>query len=870
METHRDKRKEALCKDCPLDGQNKVYGQHLGEDPRIVFIGEAPGSEEDKKGEPFVGPAGMQLKKAIGYTRISFAFAHKMNVINCRPPNNKIDSSEGEIAIDQCRKGFLEELKRVLEKGAKVIVPLGNTAMKALQIDGTITKNRGSVFISPVIEKMFPKKIIPVLPSYHPSFILRGQFKEVPTWIADLKKAWELTKKEYKPPKENFIIFPELNDVIKFKYHVIENKKLVGVDIETVGLDPLHPTGQIVMVGLSYDESNALVIPFLGKDKKSYWNWEEERVVKAALKEIIGTCDLLFQNALFDAFWLEQKIGPCKNIKHDVMICHHSLNPELKHNLGYITSVYGKTPYWKDLNLKGEKAIFALCDEEFRTYNARDAVVLHQILPELLKDVREDGLLQTYERGIALIYPLLEMHHNGIPIDEKALKNYRSSLKRKITISKKKLYSLGNLPESFNLNSGDDMRYFLFGIEPTKSKRAKLSLKEYDDPNCKKKKNTKKYQKLLNDLEIIQKVQPFQHRPKYQKKTDSGNLKADNEVLQDFYKELVGRKAEIHSFRKKRTSHTEELKILDREIEIISEILVYNKSEKEFSTYTSFFVPDGKVHPKYLIHGTNTGRLASRSPNGQNLSKGVKKVFKADPGRTFIQADYSNLELRVLAYISRDKNLLEVFKKGLNVHTENCKTMFGLTEESPMWEAARHACKTYQFGRNYGGTLQGIYRRVINQVPQLHLSRRKFEEIDRQYKKDHPEQEKWSKEVKALAKRERISINAFGRKRYLLGSYQEMEREALNNPIQSTAADIMNMGLINIKNDKRKEQLKIALHGTVHDSVLISCPNKNVKKAVLFLKENCEIDITINKMKCTFPVDFEIGVTWGELQEYKL
>lgn len=867
MKKNQSERKESQCKQCPLDGQNKVKGVHLGDDPRIVFVGEAPGQEEDIKGEPFVGPAGMKLKSALGHTRISFAFAHKMNVINCRPPKNKIDSSEGELAQECCYRGFKEELKEVLKKGAKVVVPLGNTAMKVLGIEGTITKNRGSVFMSPLIESFGIGRIVPVIPTFHPSYILRGQWKEVPTWIADLTKAYDLTKKEYKPPKEEFIIFPELNDVIKFKNKVINGKKLVGVDIETIGLNPFHASGQIVMVGLSYDSSHALVIPFLDHNKDSYWNMEEERIVKTALKDILAKCDTLFQNCLFDAFWLEKHIGPCKKIKHDVMIAHHSLNPELPHNLGYITSIYGETPFWKELKLNGEKAIFGLSDEEFRTYNARDSVVLHQVLPGLLKDLKEDKLLGTYEMSMRLVYPILEMQLRGIPIDEKALKNYRTTLKRNVTRAEKKIYEIGKLPESFNLNSGDDVRYLFFGEVPKKCERAKEQLEEYDRPGCKKRKDTKKYKKLKRDASLIEETIPFKNYLTYTKRTDSGNIKVDNEVLQDIYKSLYRRQEKIFRLKRRNKEHDDELKLIDDEIALLGELFKYNKLVKELSTYTSFFVPDGSVHPKYLIHGTNTGRLASRDPNGQNFSKSIKQVFVAPKGRIFIQADYSNLELRVLAYVSKDKKLLEIFKKGLNVHSENCKTMFGLKEDDKMWKAARHACKTYQFGRNYGGTLQGIYRRVVNQVPELNLSYKKFESIDRQYKREHPEQEKWSKEVQRLGKTERISVNAFGRKRYLLGTFQEIEREALNSPIQSTAADIMNMAMVDIYEDKKKEQLGVWLHGTVHDSLLVSCTKRNKKKVIDFLREKMEVKVKINGFNCEFPVDFEAGENWGELTE---
>lgn len=229
---------------------------------------------------------------------------------------------------------------------------------------------------------------------------------------------------------------------------------------------------------------------------------------------------------------------------------------------------------------------------------------------------------------------------------------------------------------------------------------------------------------------------------------------------------------------------------------------------------------------------------------------------------------YSNIELRVLGIISEDTVLKEIFKEGKNVHSENCKKMFQIDESHPMWDSARKACKTYIFGRNYGGGLRGIFERVVKAVPELNLTYRRFCDIDRTYRTEHPAYTKWVQRVTARVKATRMLRSSLGRVRYFLGTPSEIVREGLNFPIQSVAGDIMNLTLIKVY-EYLKGKNYVRLVGSVHDSLLIEVKKGKEKEVIRDVKKIMERDIELEGEVWNFPVDVEVGDSWGSLKEYK-
>lgn len=1057
MNEYLYKRKKCRCSECSLAGMRKVYGYSGTENPGIVIIGEAPGAKEDSQGYPFVGPAGNWLKRALDAANLLNHKVHKTNVILCKPPHNDLSSDEGEIAVEKCREGFIEEMRSLADNGAKVFIPVGNEAMAALGIDGKISKSRGSVYL--IDEEVIPngkERGIVALPTYHPSYIMRGQKKEEPIWIGDFAKAKKIYREGWTAPKEHFNIHPTVTDVWEFSREVIKNKTPLGVDIETTSLD--SERGVIWCIALSTSGEDAIVIPFYKQGGGRYWDTKNELKVRSRLGSILKQCPTIYQNSLFDVAYLENKGYEVGHIQDDTMLLHHclaedtlidtldygkipikdlkgksnfyvvsyngdelvpsrvskvwktaerrddmvrvvfwsknrsdkesmwidctsdhkipthnrgwieagdlkpgdrlikgqsnrevaekpgtehsrvrrvfrnkgwksrtrseatvlrwqkdnncrvisvvplkrevpvydmtventhnysangvivsnSISPELPHDLGFLVSVYGRTPYWKDVVLNSEEKIKAQDDVEFRTYNARDAVVLHQILPELYDDLEKLGAHNIYEEiSMPLVRPVMSMTKNGMYIKENERLKFRKELQEEMDEHIQEMYRIGELDENISISSPDDQRYIFFGRIPAKYERAKKALEKYEQ-NDKLKKNTKKYKNLIATVCAIENTKPLYKTKAKVKRTESGLPAADSEALLQIQVQANNRIDKINKFRRKKPEHEEEKKEIEKLLSFIDHFKKWKDAEKLFSTFTSYPVgKDGRVHFNYKIHGTASGRLSSggkgTAGNAQNIPKEAKKIFYAEEGNVIIQADYSNLELRVLAYESGDDVLKETFARGENVHTNNCKLLFGIDEDHPMWKEARRASKVYIFGRNYGGTLRGVFEKVVKDVPELKLTFNRFQKIDETYRKHHPKYAEWYDKTVEQVKNKRELKNAFGRVRYFNGMDNEVVREGLNFPIQSLAADIMNIAMIDMyKKFQINSHLEAMLIGTVHDSVLIECPRKNAQKVMRIARESMERPYTIRGERTWFPVDFELGTCWGDLEEVEV
>ena len=308
---------------------------------------------------------------------------------------------------------------------------------------------------------------------------------------------------------------------------------------------------------------------------------------------------------------------------------------------------------------------------------------------------------------------------------------------------------------------------------------------------------------------------------------------------------------------------------------VIGCFLEYKKWAKLQSTYTKFRTgSDGHIHPSYSIHGTRTGRLASRGPNWQNLPATVKKLFGPVAGNVFVQGDYSNIDMRVLSYESGDDVLQAIFASGARIHDENVKILFGLFPDDPMFPVAKRAAKTYIFGRGYGGRLKGIYERIVSQISpmeremniSLGLTWEKFCTADAAYRQAHPAYVAWVGRMLEQGEITRACTTEFGRKRFFLGTNSEISREILNTPIQGTAADVCNTALISMQEwiDGHPE-FKTRLVGTVHDSIVIECPEIHTVKMAGILKSIMEKPLELWTRRVVFPAEIEICTkSWAE------
>lgn len=886
------KRPNSKCHECPYESHDTYVPSKYGTTNAIAFVGEAPGAEEVTKREPFVGPSGRQLYRGLYEAGIFPGSINKLNACGCRMPDNDSATAEARIAVECCKPGLLGELEKL---APKIVVALGATAAEVFGIDGSVRNNRGS---------LVAYECYHVLPTYHPAMVIReardGRVVGFSTFVQDLKKAAECAETGA-TVEENFELDPTEERIKEFIDDAVDNEKLIAVDIETTRIN--RAFGRVVVVGLADTSSHGISV------------WFEDGgcspSVRKGLQRLFSFGLLVFQNALFDVPFLEQAAGftfGAGVIKHDTMLLHHCISPELFHDIGYIVSAYGKTPYWKDIFKKRKESILNMDRKELLTYNLRDCVVLHQVLPGMLADLAEYKLEKIYyDEAIPMILPVKTMMLNGMVLSIKEAALWKTAVE--VRYEKAKL-DVGELigSQEVNFNSDFEVRWLLYGKIPSTfyeldklKSYAPIHQVEIKCPTCKKKtwvedplvcpkcgqtsmipmgvamrdkvKNTDTdvYRKLVR-LDRVSKLETFADVTIAYKgrKTDGGELTINEQGrlgLRIHLQNELENKVRVNKPKIERCLRFLEL------YETCSEV------EHMLSTYTKYKPDaDGKIHTAFKIHGTVTRRLSSAEPNLQNLPKadeddenekwklGVRKLFTASEGHSFVSLDYSNLEFAVLTYASLEPEFLKVIEQGLNIHDVNTKILFGIDVGDVKWKPCRAAAKIFMFGGvQYGGNPREIYEKIVLKVPKLGLTFKHFKEARNRYFDTCKTLALYQADLQKQAQQYRRVFDPFGRHRLLYGLPRDIMKEALNFPIQAGASYIINKAMIDMMETKFGKNLVLQ----IHDQLIFDVPTSEVPECASVAKRVMETPRVIRGIERVFPVDTEIGFSWGTLSKYK-
>jgi uracil-DNA glycosylase family 4 len=922
------KRPRTKCELCPLKDHKHVYSELVadGSKPKIAILGEAPGREEDRDGKPFTGPSGKLVNWALHECSIARNNVYVANSICCMPTGQAMDTLEASEALSYCRAGLYDELVAQYDRGLRVLIALGQIAMKQLGLEGKVGTYRGSL-MSVVLPG---DRKLTVIPTYHPSMVLRmnwkrsngGTAKGAVEWLADWQKAARIAGEggaETKQLRELFELNPTVEQIEEFCNLAVCENKLVAVDIETSGLG--FDACKIVVVGLAIDSEHAMCVPFLKEcATPCFTNGSWERV-KNALKRLFSTCKQVYQNSFFDVPRL-RAFGfpiPYKLISHDTMILHHCLAAELPHDLGYIVSVYGRTPYWKDDFKNRTGTIYEMDQIEMRRYNLRDCVVLHQILATMLRDLKELDLEDIYyKEALPLIEPVMEMTQYGVGIDLGRVKRYKVDLEKRVEQGTVELYQLGNLPPEFNVASTSHMRWFLYGEPITafakiderdakarergvvgdsklievRDKLAKIELAiavaERDHKSTvalekrliaaraalDKRLLPKAQTQIDRDIEALRVVRDTV-KPLYQLAswrpltTDSGLLATDKEGLLSFKIALTNRRLEALSFKLK--DGTEEVAAIDKLLAFIDLLGKVSLYRKLISTYTNFQPwADGRIHPYWKMHGTASGRLAATQPNLQNMPavredaddvrNAIRGFFVARSGWKMISADYVNLEAQLLAYSTLEPELVDVFTHGLNLHDVNTRALFGVTPDSPGWKSCRKAAKIDFFANKcYGGSDYAIYQKIILEVPELRMTYAEYAAANAKWFASHPAYSAWAARVRNEVRQRRQARTPFGRVRFFLDNDRDIEKEALNHMIQSSGASLVNRAMVRIERKLRAKGMKTRFVMQVHDELIIEAPDDEVESAKKILVDEMSRPFEFLGFTRSIPVEAAVG-----------
>ncbi len=526
---------------------------------------------------------------------------------------------------------------------------------------------------------------------------------------------------------------------------------------------------------------------------------------KLEAKEVVHEFKSIFQNEAiekigqnikFDLLMLAQYGVELKGKLFDTMIAHYLIQPELRHGMDYLAEIYLKyrTIHFEDLlgaKGKNQLSIRAVEPERLCDYAAEDADVTFQLKQILEVELKASGLEKLfYEIEMPLMQVLATMEHTGVRIDTEALAFSSVILTEEMQKLEKEIHQIAGL--NFNVSSPMQVGEILF-----------------------------------DHLKLDDKA----------KKTKTGQYSTAEEVLE-----------------KLTSKHP-----------IVNKILDYRGLKKLLSTYIDALPQlvnpsTGKVHTSYNQTVAATGRLSSTNPNLQNIpirdaqGKEIRKAFIPDADSTFLSADYSQIELRIMAHLSGDANMQEAFNSGHDIHTATAAKIYKIALDEVTTDMRRKA-KTANFGIIYGISIFGLSERLA--VP-----RAEAKELIDGYFETYPDVKKYMDNCIQRAKEMGYVETMLGRKRFLpdINSQNSIvrgfaERNAINAPIQGTAADIIKIAMVSIQKRLIREGLEAKMTMQVHDELNFTVPNLELEKLRKVVVEEMENAIQLN-----VPLIAECGV----------
>ncbi len=547
---------------------------------------------------------------------------------------------------------------------------------------------------------------------------------------------------------------------------------------------------QIVGVSLSWEEFQGVYIPMAQ-------NFEEAKKQLHRLAPFFASDKLkIAQNLKFDMAILQKYGLEIMGPFFDTMLAHYLIEPDQRHNMQVLSENYlGYTPISiESLIGKKGKNQGSMTDvplEIIAEYAAEDTDVTFRLKKKLEAELTSRGLNEVFSQiEMPLVRVLMEMESEGVRIDVDFLNLYSKELNDQAVSIQQKIFELAGV--QFNISSPSQVGNILFD-----------HLKLVDKP----------------------------------KKTKTGQYQTDEETLQS----LKGKH------------------------EIIDHILSFRALQKLKSTYvdalpTMVKKQTGKVHTSFNQAVAATGRLSSQNPNLQNipirtdLGREIRKAFiPKDGDHVLLSADYSQIELRIIAHISKDPAMIDAFKSGVDIHTATASKVWGVPIDEVDKEMRRKA-KTVNFGIIYGISAFGLSQRV-------QISRSEAKEIIDNYFIQFPGIKSYMDNTILAARESGFVETISGRRRNLRDINSRnatvrgfAERNAINAPIQGSAADMIKMAMIKIQNWLNSSELKTKMILQVHDELLFEVPKNEIN----------QVSIQVKKlMEEAMQLDVPVLVEWG-------
>lgn len=503
------------------------------------------------------------------------------------------------------------------------------------------------------------------------------------------------------------------------------------------------------------------------------------------------------QNIKYDMEVLANYGVELKGKLFDTMIAHYLIQPELHHNMDYLaeTLLNYKTVHIEELigpKGKNQKSMREVDPNQVCEYAAEDADVTLKLYQVLEPKLKENNLETLFwDIEMPLVPVLADMEMSGVLLDTKALKETSDIFNKRMNEYEEKIYEQAG--EKFNISSPKQVGEILFG-----------------------------------KMKIMEKP----------KKTRTGQYVTSEEVLQT----------------------------LKSKAPIVEDILNYRGMKKLLSTYvdslpTLINPRTGHIHTSFNQALTATGRLSSSDPNLQNIpvrtddGKEIRKCFIPESGCKFFSADYSQIELRIMAHLSGDENMIEAFRSGFDIHKATAAKIWK-EQMDDVTDSQRKKAKQANFGIIYGITTYGLAQR-------MEIPNGEAKEIIDGYFATFPKVKEYMEKAKETARQKGYAETIFGRRRYLPdinsanGTVRGFaERNAINAPIQGSEADVIKVAMVKIWNRFKKENIRSKMILQVHDELNFSVYPEEAEKVEKIVMEEME-----NAYKLQVPLVADAG--WG-------
>ncbi len=578
---------------------------------------------------------------------------------------------------------------------------------------------------------------------------------------------------------------------VKLLLQNLLNQTSVCFDTETTGIDGLN--AELVGVSFSWEKGKGFYVPFPE-------NQDEAQILVDKFKPFFENeaIEKIGQNIKYDLKILSRYGVQIKGKLFDTMIAHYLINPDMRHNMDVLSETYLKYSPKSIETLIGKKgknqlSMRDVALEEIKEYAAEDADITFQLKQNFspILDKAETKKLFV-EIEIPLIPVLAAMEMEGINLDVPYLKSMSVEMAKESAALEQKIYETAG--EKFNLASPKQLGDILFD-------KMKIG-------------GTK------------------------QKKTKTGQYATGEEILS----------------------------YLEKDNPIVKDILEWRQMVKLQSTYIDALPNQldkktGRVHTDYMQTVAATGRLSSNNPNLQNIpirterGRLIRKAFIArDENYTLLSADYSQIELRIIAALSGEENMIKAFQNNEDIHKSTAAKVFNVPLEEVTKEQRSNA-KTVNFGIIYGVSAFGLSN-------QTSLSRKEAAELIDAYYATYPKLKSYMSNQVDFAREHGYVQTVLGRRRYLkdINSANMMvksgaERNAVNAPIQGSAADIIKIAMINIHKKLTSENWKSKMLLQVHDELVFDVHNSELEKIKPIIKYEME-----NAFKLDVPLEVEMGV----------